>query len=153
MGTCSTYDLCINQGATFTQEFLLTSVPCSGAIGATTAPVDLTGYTANLQIRPYTGSPTLYYDASSDIVLGGVAGTIVLTILSADTSTFTWFNAVYSLLLTDPTGVITEILSGNVIVQPWVTQVVGPTYGFLVEDGTGFLLAESSAYFEQEAGP
>jgi len=74
-----------------------------------------------MQIRPFPQSSTLYYDASSDITLGGVAGTISLSIPAATTEGFTWFSGVYDLLLTDPSGNVTRLLSGNVTVSAGVT--------------------------------
>ena len=122
MNSCCTpqYDLCVNQGATYTVTFVW-KVPATTAIGSTPQPVDLTGYTASLQIRAYPLSPTILYDASSDLVLGGIAGTIVLTIPASATETFTWWTGVYDLLLTSAQGVSTRFIAGNVNVSPAVT--------------------------------
>lgn len=118
------YNLCINQGATFTRIFVWTSGQCccQGTVGAAPIPVDLTGYTAAMQFKPYA-SPTapVLYDASADLTLGGVAGAITLSIDATDTETFTWFQAVYDLLLTDSGGVVTRLLSGSVIISAAVT--------------------------------
>jgi hypothetical protein len=123
--TCScgagTYNLCIAQGATVSMVFLWTAGNCCGAVGASPQPVDLTGYTANMQIRPYVLSSTLLYDASDDLVLGGVYGTITLTIDATDTEGFTWWNGVYDLIVTSSSGVVTRLLQGTVTVSPGVT--------------------------------
>jgi hypothetical protein len=119
-----TYNLCINQGATYTRVFIWSAGACccTGTAGASPSPVDLTGYTAALQIRAYT-LPTapLLYDASADLTLGGTAGTITLTIDATDTEGFTWFQGFYDLLLTSAQGVVTRLLSGSVSVSSGVT--------------------------------
>lgn len=126
MQSCGTqtYDLCVNQGATYTKTFTWELNGCCGCdtAGASPEPVDLTGYTANMQIRAFPLSPSVLYDASADIVLGGTAGTITLTISAADTETFTWWTGVYDLLLTSPTSVVTRVLQGTVTVSPGVTE-------------------------------
>ena len=123
MNCCTdTYNLCINQGATFIRTFIWTAGQCGcDTVGAGPRPVDLTGYTALMQFRPYELSTTILYDASSDIVLGGVTGAIALTIPAANTETFTWWNAVYDLLLTSSSGVATRLLMGTVSVNPAVS--------------------------------
>jgi hypothetical protein len=90
-------------------------------VGASSGPVDLTGYTANLQIRAFPLSATILFDASGDIVLGGTAGTITLTISATDTANFTWWQGVYDLLMTNSAGVSTRLLQGSVTVKPGVT--------------------------------
>jgi hypothetical protein len=123
------FNLCINQGATYTRIFLLTGpacVPVPGgtyAVGSSVGAFDLTGYTAAMQIKAYALSSTVLYDAgaANDIALGGTAGTITLTIPAADTEGFTWWNGVYDLVITDSYGVATRVLEGQVTVSPGVT--------------------------------
>jgi hypothetical protein len=122
MSQTGTYSLCINQYATFEKVFIWTAGMCGcGTAGASSGPVDLTGYTAALQIRPFELSTTILFDASSDIVLGGTAGTISLSIPATDTATFTWWVGVYDLLMTDSSGIATRLLQGSVTVTPGVT--------------------------------
>jgi hypothetical protein len=123
MSTPGAYNIGIYQGQTLILTFIWTAGGCCGmgTAGATATPVDLTGYTATMQFRPFAGSPTLYYDASSNIVLGGTAGTILLTIPAATTETFTWFQGVYDLLMTDSSGVVTPLLAGQVVITSSVS--------------------------------
>lgn len=76
----------------------------TGAVGS--APVDLTGYSATMEIFSHTG--TVLYTLSttnSQITLGGGAGTIALYIPNTDTATFSgWGGAVYELTITDTGG-------------------------------------------------
>src|ERR1700691_2541513 len=115
------YNLCIEQYATYTRIFTWSAGVCCGAAGSQPQPVDLTGYTVSLQIKPFSLSSTILYDASDNIVLGGIYGTIALTIPADETAGFTWWTGVYDLVLTDPYGNATRLLSGNVSVCPGVT--------------------------------
>lgn len=116
------YNLCINQYATYLKVFTwLAPPPNPSAVGAAPTPVDLTGYTAQMQIRAYPLSSTVLFDASADLVLGGTAGTITLTITPAQTAGFTWWQGVYDLILTAPGGAVTRLLEGTVNVSPGVT--------------------------------
>lgn len=125
MASCcpGAYDICIYQGGTVALTFIWSAGNCcgQGTVGAGPQPVDLTGYTATLQIRSFKStSAQLYYDASSDIVLGGTAGTIALTIPATVTEGFTWYSGWYDLLLTDSSGNVTPLLAGTAS----VTQAV-----------------------------
>jgi hypothetical protein len=115
-------NLCINQGATFAYVFQwLAPSCCPGTVGACLAPVDITGCTATLQIKPYALASASYYDASADIVLGGTAGTLYLTIPASATQGFTWWTGVYDLLITNSAGYATRLFSGTVTVSAAVS--------------------------------
>lgn len=113
-----TYNLEIYQGATFNRVFVWYSDVCCGAnvAGANKLPVDLTNYTAAMQIRAFALATTVEYDATDNLTLGGQAGTIALSIPSSATADFTWWSGVYSLLLTDSSGNVTALLGGTVTV-------------------------------------
>jgi hypothetical protein len=125
------FDLCILQGATYAKVFTWIAGVCcgQGTVGAQPAPVDLTGFSASMQIKPYSLSPTVHYDASGDQTLRGKDGTITLNIKPGNTQQFTWWEGVYDLLLADPSGNVTRLLSGDVSVCPGVT---GPQVGQFV---------------------
>jgi hypothetical protein len=108
------YNLCIDQGATYAKIF-------AWVAGSPPKPVDITGYTANMQIRPFPLSTTLLYDASADLTLGGPCGTIGLTIDATDTESFDWLQAVYDLLLTSPAGLVSRFIGGSISVSDGVT--------------------------------
>jgi hypothetical protein len=118
------YNLCINQGATFSRVFTWLGGRCScvpvGSNGPT--PVDITGYTALMQIRAFPLSTDILYDCTPDLVLGGIAGTIALTIPATDTAGFTWWQGVYDLKMTSAGGQVTTLLAGMVTVSPGVSQ-------------------------------
>ena len=130
MSLPGTYNLCIYQGQTYTQIFVWTAGPGTAgstpnsvpAVGSSPIPVDLTGYTATLQIRPYRSiNAPLYLDASPYITLGTTDGTITLSVPSAVTESFTWFKAFYDLLMMDSGGNVTPLLSGTVTITSAVS--------------------------------
>lgn len=90
-------------------------------------PVDLTGFTARMHIRPSETSSTLLLALNTDppgpdsrIVIDNTAKTITLTISATDT-VVTWKNAVYDLELVSPGGVVTQLLKGRITVEGEVT--------------------------------
>jgi hypothetical protein len=121
--SAGTYNFTIEQYATFSTVFIWTAGPNvpNPPVGASPLPVDLTGYTGQLQIRQYAPGGTLLYDASSNLTLGGTSGTITLIIPASVTTGFTWVQGVYDLILTDSSGVVTRLLMGTVNVTPGVT--------------------------------
>jgi hypothetical protein len=110
-------DIAIFQGATFNQTLYYET-------GDPSAPVNLTGYTAKMQIRSTPQSKALILELSSPssgITLGGSAGSITLAISATTTAALSAQEAVYDLELT--TGsTVTRILQGNVIISPEVTR-------------------------------
>ena len=88
-------------------------------------PVPLTGYTAQMQIRETLDSSTVIYEltsASGSILLNTSDNTIFLTIASAITKTFDFDSAVYSLELTDTSGVVMPFMSGNITLVKEITR-------------------------------
>jgi hypothetical protein len=134
-----TYDFTIEQSATFVRIFIWRAGSCGcgsggsscgcGSTDCQTGLVDLTGYSADMQIRASASSPTILYEASTligNIVLGGPAGTITLTIPATDSALFTWRRGVYNLDLKSPApdNFVTRLLVGTVTVSPSVIQPV-----------------------------
>jgi hypothetical protein len=87
------------------------------------APVDLTGYTAAMQVRASYSSATAIISLTngSGITLGGAAGTIQLNISAVTTAALTAGTYVYDLELTYA-GTVTRLLEGQFVVTPEVTQ-------------------------------
>jgi hypothetical protein len=89
-------------------------------------PVDLTGYTARMQIRQTINDPTTEAELTTEngrIELGGVDGTITLMIPADVTEDFAWNDpAVYDLELISGTGKVTRVLKGNVELDEEVTK-------------------------------
>ena len=86
------------------------------------APVDLTNYTAAMQVRSsYTSSTAVVSLTNSNgITLGTINGQITITISAAATSAIASGNYVYDLELTSG-DVVTRLLEGQFIVTPQVT--------------------------------
>jgi hypothetical protein len=112
--------LTIYQGATFRKRLRWS---------AGGAPIDLTGCTARMQVRPEVDSPTVLIDLTTEnsgIALGGAAGTVDLYIGATSTAAITWESGVFDLEIVHP-GVmpdeVTRIAEGSVTVSPEVTRV------------------------------
>lgn len=89
----------------------------------TNLPVNLTGYSASLQIRPEFGNEIVIdelNDAAGTIVLGGVSGTIDLIFTPSDSDqtavTFGWTRAAYDLVLTNDEGKRKKLLKGFITI-------------------------------------
>jgi hypothetical protein len=113
-------DIVIFQGATFNQTLFYET-------GEPSAPVDLSSFTAKMQIRSKPESKAVILELSTAgdngrIVLNETTGSIRLFISDEDTATLSVCDkAVYDLELYNA-GVTTRILQGNVIISPEVTR-------------------------------
>ena len=110
------YNITVVQGTTFTlsPQWLINNLA-----------VNLTGYSATMQVRQFTDSPTPLTTASTangKIVINGALGQINITLSATETATYTVGNYIYSLQLTSSGGVVTEILNGNFVVSPSAVQ-------------------------------
>lgn len=111
-----TYDLYIDQGATF--ERVITWKQTNGT------PVDLTGYSARMQIRRTKSNETALVSLTNanGITLGGTSGTIAISISAAVTEALTFRRAVYDLELVSPNGSVYRLLQGAVALSKEVTR-------------------------------
>jgi len=89
----------------------------------TNLPVDITGYTAILEIRPQFGDYILLssLDTTDDhIELGGQSGTIDIIFSAAQTDlsaqTYGWTRGAYDLVLIDTAGSRKKLLKGFVTI-------------------------------------
>ena len=115
----SKVDLVIEQGADWQQTFYL-FVP-----GSSTVPLDLTGYTANMQIRATVSSvvPILALSTTNGrIVITPLIGKIVLQLTASDAAALTIGYAVYDLVLTSPAGMVSRLVQGGVTLSLSVTR-------------------------------
>lgn len=111
------FDITINQGATF--ELTVTWKDSTGAA------INLTGYSARMQVREtYSSASTIVsLTNGSGITLGGAAGTIAILISATTTAALTApFSGVYDLELVSAGGVVTRLLQGAATVTPEVTR-------------------------------
>lgn len=110
------YDIYIEQGATY--QLNCTYKDSSGSV------IDLTGYTARMQIREKKSSTTKLLDISTSdyITLGGVAGTVVVEVPAATTAAMDFSRGVYDLELESSGGIVTRLLEGAVEFSKEVTR-------------------------------
>lgn len=112
------YNITLQQGATHRELF-------TWQAGTPAQPVNLTGCTAHLQVRPSVNSPTVLVDLTTvngGIVLGGTAGTIELVFLPEHTEGKPWRAGVYDLEITHTNADVRRLLAGSVAVNPEVTR-------------------------------
>jgi hypothetical protein len=111
------YDILIEQGATYLRTFVWKD--------SDEVPVDLTNYTARMQIRRKRSSTTVEHTATTEnggIVLGGTAGTIDIIIPATATAEFDFTKGVYDLELESTGNVVTRLIEGSVEVSKEVTR-------------------------------
>ena len=109
------YNIVCPQGSTYSQRF---------TYHIDESPVNLTTYTARMQVRETHSSDIKVFDlttANGGIVLGGSLGTIDVSISATDTAAVVAKNYVYDLELVNG-SVVTRIVEGQFIVTPEVTR-------------------------------
>jgi hypothetical protein len=116
------HDITIYQGANFLLPLIWKT--------AAGVPIDLTGYTAAMQIRRNVRSKDPLHSMSTElgagITLGGVAGTIDVEIPPEVSSDFAFRTGVFDLELTPPDGKTIRLIEGKVTVSLEVTRPVAP---------------------------
>lgn len=113
----ASFDLTIEQGATFRQLFRWQDKLKN--------PFDLTGFTAKLMMRQSVASPLTLMVLTTEnggITLGGQTGSITIFIDPSVTSRLRWELAVYDMELYAPNGDVYRLVEGQVIVSPAVTR-------------------------------
>lgn len=110
------YKIVCDQGATF--ERLLTIEESSGD------PMNLTGFTARMQVRPEIESTDVLVElttANGRLVLGGAAGTIAMSLSPAITATIDR-DGFYDLEIISSGGAVHRVLRGRFLVNLEVTR-------------------------------
>jgi hypothetical protein len=110
------YQISIDQGATY--SLALTYKDSNGTA------INLTGYTAAMQIRTsYESSSTVVsLTSSSGIVITAATGLLTINITSTQTAALTPGTYVYDLEITSGAGVVTRLIQGSVMVSAEVTR-------------------------------
>ena len=113
------YNIVCDQGATF--GLSLTYKDATGAL------IDLTNYTARMQVRSKANAPTtilsLTSSAGAGIALGGAAGTIFISIAASSTASLVPGDYVYDLELVNTTSTaVTRLIQGKFRVSAEVTR-------------------------------
>ena len=88
-------------------------------------PINLTGYTAALQLRSEPSDATAALSLSSPssgIVITGATGLVAVHASAAQTGALIAGTYYYDLELTSGTGIVTRLVQGQVVVSPQVTR-------------------------------
>lgn len=88
-------------------------------------PIDLTGFTGDLQARFKVSSAAIILQMStsnSRMILGGANGTIRLKLTAAESRVLDFLVGVHDLELTSSGGAVTRLLEGQVTLSPEVTR-------------------------------
>lgn len=102
-------NITIDQGATFSTIVSLTDDAGNA--------LDLTGYSANSQIRRWYTSNT-----ATDFTVAVSNGAIGLALTANQTANLTYNRYVYDVLVTNPANTITRVVEGIVTVSPRVSR-------------------------------
>jgi hypothetical protein len=110
------YNFLCPQGTTFSKQlsYLIDSIP-----------VDLTGYTARMQVREKASSSTKILDLTTEnggITLGGPAGSIMIDVSASTTSSIVPKTYVYDLEIVSSENFVVRLIEGQFIVSPEVTR-------------------------------
>lgn len=84
-------------------------------------PIDLTGYTAVMEIRASVDNPTILLSLTTEnggIALGGAAGTINIAITEPQVAALP-VSCVYKLKMVPPSGLSKYLIEGKITVSPW----------------------------------
>lgn len=111
------HDIVVQQGATFKKTL---AVKDTGD-----QPIDLTGYTARMQVRTDFEATQPALDLTTEnsgIAINGPAGEIILTAADTATSTLSITNGFYDLELIKPSGDVVRLLQGKVTVSREITR-------------------------------
>lgn len=111
------YNITVYQGTTF---------QLSPVWKVDNLPVNLTGYTADMQVRKFVDSTSVLVElstANGRIVINGAIGQINLTLTASQTAALTPADSyIYDLNLTSPGGDVYKILQGSFILNASVTN-------------------------------
>jgi hypothetical protein len=88
-------------------------------------PVNITGYTAALQLRSLPETPTAALSLATGgngITITGLAGLVAVHATAAQTGAIISGDYYYDLEITSQAGVVTRLVQGQALVNPQVTR-------------------------------
>lgn len=110
-------DLSIYKGATLFRRFTWTD---------RRTPIDITGFTFEMQIRPTVESSVIIAELSttngSIVIEDAAQGIFSIELPAVDTEAITETSGVYDIEVTDASGRVSRILYGDVKIVPGVTR-------------------------------
>ena len=110
------YNFTIKQGSTFRKPFQWI---------AGGSPVDMTGWTARMQIRPEVDSEIVIAELTTEdggITIEPLEGKFNLYLSDVETSAFSFEDAVYDIELVDQSGDVHRNIGGKIKLSPEVTR-------------------------------
>lgn len=113
----ATYDFALEQGST-----LLKPIVWKDSTGT---PVNLTGYSARMQVRQSVASTDILLEmstANNKISIDPSSGKITLIFSAATTAAITWKRGKYDLELTSADGTVTRLIEGQITVSQEITR-------------------------------
>lgn len=115
-----TYDLTIDQGA----DWFWTIRWKVGATQRSATPVDLTNFTARMQVRESTDSSTAIISLTTENghIVVGPDGSFQMNISSSDSASLPSGKFVYDFEAVSPTGIVTKLVRGKFSVVAEVTR-------------------------------
>ena len=124
MAEVKTVELLVPQGTTF--HYLMSYVDPA----LNDEPIDLTGYSAQMHVRAKLKDTATIYETDSSvgghITLGGLTGKVLLEVPDEVTATWSFKRAVFDLEIVSPTGEVTRIVKGTLLLDPRVTRPAAP---------------------------
>lgn len=111
------YNFDIEQGVAFARIMNL-----KDANGDT---MNLTGYSARMQIRPYVSSDEVLIEATtanSKLIITPLTGVLTLSLSAADTGLLVYTKSVYDIELINSAGIPVRLLQGEINVSREVTR-------------------------------
>jgi hypothetical protein len=115
----ATLNLTMYQGASFDYNLVWNTTA-----GTVTSPVDLTSWSARMQVRESYDSttPVLSLTSGTGITLGGTAGSILIEASPVQTAAIDAGQYVYDLEMVSPGSAVTRLVEGTLICDPEVTR-------------------------------
>lgn len=114
------HQLDVDAGATWTETVTWREPTVAGVLGAL---INLTGYTARMQLRVTVDAADAVLSLThlAGLTLGGAAGTVLITMTAAQTGALSGIYE-YDLEVESAGGVVTRLIQGEVHVSPECTR-------------------------------
>lgn len=117
MSDITKVNLTIPQGATFRYKFAW--------VDAKKRAIDLTGFTARMQIRSSVSDPTVLVELTTEnngLIITPATGIVALHMSATQTADLNWTKGVYDIELIAVNGEVYRLVSGSVTVLQEVTR-------------------------------
>jgi zona occludens toxin (predicted ATPase) len=113
----ATYDFQLEQGATLLKPFVWKD---SNGVA-----VNLTGYTAKMQVRRNTSADDVLLELSTingKLTITPLSGMVTMVFSATTTAAIDWTRGKYDLELTSGDGTVTRLLEGEITVSKEITR-------------------------------